>query len=201
MSRRRRCGCSSPAGRRKASRITRSIFAHDPDAFPEPKWPTQSLGELIEKTFARPHDRSRRSPGFVAFDRLRGRCWGEQTFHLESLSATSNMKSQAATDLVAAIYPSTLHGGVRAGFQIFSTCAPSAFGAVSSAAAPPFDIGPDTSLCRLQRLGRADLLHGVGLEISRSTSSICIPPIWRQAIFCCPTIRMKCANDSASDLA
>jgi hypothetical protein len=26
--------------------------ARDRDAFPEPKWPTQSLGELIEKTFA-----------------------------------------------------------------------------------------------------------------------------------------------------
>jgi hypothetical protein len=26
--------------------------ARDHDAFPEPKWPTQSLGELIEKTFA-----------------------------------------------------------------------------------------------------------------------------------------------------
>jgi hypothetical protein len=27
-------------------------FSHDVDAFPEPKWPAQSLGELIEKTFA-----------------------------------------------------------------------------------------------------------------------------------------------------
>jgi hypothetical protein len=27
-------------------------FAQDQDAFPEPKWPTQSLDELIEKTFA-----------------------------------------------------------------------------------------------------------------------------------------------------
>ena len=27
-------------------------FARDQDAFPEPKWPTQSLGELIELTFA-----------------------------------------------------------------------------------------------------------------------------------------------------
>jgi hypothetical protein len=26
-------------------------FARDADAFPQPKWPTQSLGELIEKTF------------------------------------------------------------------------------------------------------------------------------------------------------
>jgi hypothetical protein len=25
--------------------------AQDPDAFPDPKWPTQSIGELIEKTF------------------------------------------------------------------------------------------------------------------------------------------------------
>jgi hypothetical protein len=28
------------------------VVARDHDAFPEPKWPTQSLGELIEKTFA-----------------------------------------------------------------------------------------------------------------------------------------------------
>jgi hypothetical protein len=27
-------------------------FAHDQDAFPEPKWPAQSLSDLIEKTFA-----------------------------------------------------------------------------------------------------------------------------------------------------
>ena len=27
-------------------------FARDQDAFPEPKWPTQSLDELIERTFA-----------------------------------------------------------------------------------------------------------------------------------------------------
>jgi hypothetical protein len=27
-------------------------LARDPDAFPEPKWPTQSLGELIGRTFA-----------------------------------------------------------------------------------------------------------------------------------------------------
>ena len=27
-------------------------FAQDPDAFPEPKWPTQSLSDLISKTFA-----------------------------------------------------------------------------------------------------------------------------------------------------
>jgi hypothetical protein len=28
-------------------------FSHDPDAFPEPKWPTQSLAELIAVTFGR----------------------------------------------------------------------------------------------------------------------------------------------------
>ena len=27
-------------------------YAREQDAFPDPKWPTQSLGELIEKTFA-----------------------------------------------------------------------------------------------------------------------------------------------------
>ena len=27
-------------------------FARDPDAFPEPNWPTQSLGELIARAFA-----------------------------------------------------------------------------------------------------------------------------------------------------
>jgi hypothetical protein len=27
-------------------------FAHDQDAFPDPKWPAQSLSDLIEKTFA-----------------------------------------------------------------------------------------------------------------------------------------------------
>ena len=32
-------------------------FARDPDAFPEPKWPTQSLDELIESDLRRPHDR------------------------------------------------------------------------------------------------------------------------------------------------
>jgi hypothetical protein len=36
------------------------IYSRDPDAFPEPKWPTQSLAELIEVTFAgriiRTHD-------------------------------------------------------------------------------------------------------------------------------------------------
>ena len=39
------------AAKRRASMVTRSIFARDHDAFPEPNWPTQSLGELIEKTF------------------------------------------------------------------------------------------------------------------------------------------------------
>ena len=32
--------------------VQESTVARDPDAFPEPKWPTQSLDELIETTFA-----------------------------------------------------------------------------------------------------------------------------------------------------
>ena len=41
--------------------------ARDPDAFPEPKWPTQSLDELIERTFAgRMIDERRRIPACCA---------------------------------------------------------------------------------------------------------------------------------------
>ena len=43
--------------------------ARDPDAFPQPKWPTQSLDELIERHLRRPHDRARRPPRPAAPDR------------------------------------------------------------------------------------------------------------------------------------
>ena len=44
-------------------------FARDPDAFPSPKWPTQSLDDLIETTFAGRMIDQRGPPGSVALDR------------------------------------------------------------------------------------------------------------------------------------
>ena len=44
-------------------------FARDADAFPEPKWPTQSLGELIARDLRRPHDRHARTTRPAAPDR------------------------------------------------------------------------------------------------------------------------------------
>ncbi len=52
-------------------------FAHDQDAFPDPKWPLQSLGELIEPDVRRPHDRQRGSSGTAAFDRCQADRWRE----------------------------------------------------------------------------------------------------------------------------
>ena len=37
---------------------------------------------------------------------------------------------------------------------------------------PPFDTGSGYSLCRLQRVGRNNLLHGARLEVSRPISLI-----------------------------
>ena len=36
----------------RTSTATRSTWREDPDAFPAPKWPTQTLVALIEITFA-----------------------------------------------------------------------------------------------------------------------------------------------------
>ena len=47
----RRSGCKQPAARAKAVDDYQIDFARDPDAFPEPNWPKQSLDELIGVTF------------------------------------------------------------------------------------------------------------------------------------------------------
>jgi hypothetical protein len=43
----------------------KGTFARDPDAFPEPKWPSQSLAELIEKAFAGRMINSETHPGLL----------------------------------------------------------------------------------------------------------------------------------------
>ena len=48
----RRRGCRLPAAKEEGVDGYKIDLARDADAFPDPKWPTQSLDELIETTFA-----------------------------------------------------------------------------------------------------------------------------------------------------
>ena len=107
--RRRRYGRGTVVGRRKASTATRSTFARDPDAFPEPKWPTQSLDELIERTFAGRMIDSEDHPGLL---RLIG---AKQSVDMSGRTSTRSTSSTSSTRSTTAISPEcAVHGRVRA---------------------------------------------------------------------------------------
>ena len=68
-------------------------------------------------------------------------------------------------------------------------------------ATPPFDIGPDTLFVAYTAWAEMTCFMDVGLEVSRSTSSICTPPIWRRATCCCRTTRTRCARGQRKRLS
>ena len=64
-SRPRRYGCRLTSRKAEGVEGYKIDFARDADAFPEPKWPTQSLDELIDVTFAGRMIEQRGSPGLL----------------------------------------------------------------------------------------------------------------------------------------
>ena len=64
-SRRRRCGCRPPAAKERRRRGLQDRLRPSTRRFPEPKWPTQSLAELIGVTFAGRMIDTRRSSGLL----------------------------------------------------------------------------------------------------------------------------------------
>ena len=102
-------------GRRLTSRKDEGVegykidFARDQDAFPKPKWPTQSLDELIEVTFAGRMIDHERSPRPAAPDR-------REAVRVVSENFGTIVVCDFEYEVADGDLPNVaLHGGVRAG--------------------------------------------------------------------------------------
>ena len=108
-------------------------FAREQDAFPEPKWPTQSLDDMIDEDFRRPHDRQRGSSGVAAPDRRQA--VAEMSEHFTTIVVCDFEYETVGGEhnLVAGDLPGSVHGGVRAGFESPARAHHQACGAANSA--------------------------------------------------------------------
>ena len=71
----RRCGCRLPRARLEGVESYKIDYARDPDAFPDPKWPSRTLDELIEVTFRNANIDTDDHPGSAPPDRREARTW------------------------------------------------------------------------------------------------------------------------------
>ena len=123
----RRFGPRRPAARAKASKATRSPSPRTRTASPEPNWPTQSLGELIVRAFAGRMIETEDHPALVAHDRREAVVIVSKNFATIVVVRLRIRNRSRRTSRTCCAWSRTCW------MRTFSTCAPSACGAATSA--------------------------------------------------------------------
>ena len=167
-------------------------YARDQDAFPDPKWPTRTLDELLEVTFRNANIDTDNHPGSAPPDRREA---GSGLMPQDGFRTIVVVDFEYEIDdgdlprvlcMVAYVLDANLRhvGTIRLWRGEFGST-------------PPFDIGPDTLFVAYSAWAEMTcFLSSAGGF--RCTSTICTPPIWRPAISCCRTSRTRSARSSAS---